>query len=246
MAPLLLGFLLILVPLPAAADIYRYLDAEGVECFTDTPPSRAALRLYREGQQPAEAAPGRQIPAHLARMVPDRGRTATPLPSAAIAAVPPVSGTVTSTVGFRLDPFDRVPRLHQGIDIAVPAGTPVRPVAPGDVVFSGRRPGYGKVVVVEHDDGTLSLYAHNSVNQVAPGDRVEPATVIALSGSTGRSTGPHLHFEAWRDGVNVTSELLPAAAATGSFTSLGGPAPLDTIHSSVTPDGTPHYTNLPQ
>lgn len=115
----------------------------------------------------------------------------------------PAVGKVTSRYGLRHDPIDGRLRQHNGIDIAMPEGTPVASAAPGRVVFSGFSSGYGNCVIVEHENGLTSLYAHNSVNLVKTGDVVDKNRILALSGSTGRSTGPHLHFEVRRDGLSV-------------------------------------------
>jgi murein DD-endopeptidase MepM/ murein hydrolase activator NlpD len=115
----------------------------------------------------------------------------------------PAVGKVTSRYGLRHDPIDGRLRHHSGIDIAMPEGTPVPSAAPGRVVFSGFSSGYGNCVIIEHENGLTSLYAHNSVNLVKTGDIVDKNRVLALSGSSGRSTGPHLHFEVRKDGVPV-------------------------------------------
>lgn len=115
----------------------------------------------------------------------------------------PVSGTISSRYGLRRDPINGGLRQHNGVDIAVPEGTPVRPAAPGKVVFSGYSEGYGNCVIVEHDGGVTSVYGHNSANMVKEGDIVDKTSVIALSGSTGRSTGPHVHFEVRKKGAPV-------------------------------------------
>jgi murein DD-endopeptidase MepM/ murein hydrolase activator NlpD len=115
----------------------------------------------------------------------------------------PAAGEVTSRFGLRYDPIDGKLRHHNGIDIAMPEGTPVASAAAGRVVFSGISSGYGNCVIIEHENGLTSLYAHNSLNLVKTGDVVDKNRVIALSGSSGRSTGPHLHFEVRKDGVPV-------------------------------------------
>jgi murein DD-endopeptidase MepM/ murein hydrolase activator NlpD len=107
---------------------------------------------------------------------------------------------ITSGFGMRKDPFNGQPSFHRGVDLALKTGTDVYPVSEGIVKFSGWQAGYGRVVIVGHEDGTETLYAHNSTNVVTPGQRVTPDEVIAKSGSSGRSTGPHLHFEVRRDG----------------------------------------------
>lgn len=120
------------------------------------------------------------------------------LPVAALAdiALPVENGVITSGVGMRVDPFGSGKLVfHRGIDIAVPVGTPVRATRKGQIVFAGPRSGYGSTVIVEHTNGDRTLYGHNSIVRVQPGDFVESGTVIAFSGNTGRSTGPHVHFE---------------------------------------------------
>lgn len=115
----------------------------------------------------------------------------------------PVNGEITSKFGLRIDPIDGKKRHHNGIDIAAPEGTNINPVLPGKVIYSGYSKGYGNCVIVEHEDGIQTIYAHNSKNLVKVGDTVSKETVIALSGSTGRTTGPHLHFEIRKEGKPV-------------------------------------------
>ena len=107
----------------------------------------------------------------------------------------PVEGRVSSPEGWRRDPITGEVRYHRGTDIAAPRGTPIQAVASGHVVESGPKGGYGNTVIVQSDDGRKMLYAHNLVNHVQVGDRVRQGDVIAQVGSTGRSTGPHIHFE---------------------------------------------------
>jgi murein DD-endopeptidase MepM/ murein hydrolase activator NlpD len=113
------------------------------------------------------------------------------------------SARLTSEFGHRTDPFTGRPDYHRGIDLAADFGARVRPYAPGVVTFSGWQPGYGKLVIVRHDDGLETAYGHNASNLVRRGDSVDADTVIALVGSTGRSTGPHLHFEVRENGEPV-------------------------------------------
>ncbi len=101
----------------------------------------------------------------------------------------PVQGRVSSEFGLRNG------RPHKGIDIAAKAGTPIYAVLDGTVVFSGVQGGYGNVVVIEHPDFVMTVYAHNEVNLVALNDVVKKGQQIAMVGNTGNSTGPHLHFE---------------------------------------------------
>lgn len=231
-------------PERSRADIYRFVDEDGVECFTDSPRNGKAS-LYLREKKAARPGTRRTVPHHLRAT----GITGTspaisqtvPPPSDASAA-PPVQGRITSLVGFRHDPIDGTMREHRGIDIAVPEGTPVRAIAPGRVAFAGNRPGYGTMVVLEHPDGIITLYAHNSMNAVVEGASVSAGDTIALSGSTGRSTGPHLHFEAWRGDVNVTSSYLPGARGDRIGTAAT-PRAADTIRKILQADGTILLTN---
>jgi murein DD-endopeptidase MepM/ murein hydrolase activator NlpD len=196
----------------AHADIYRYVNDDGVECFTDAPISGNATRILRENTVRQRTAPSRTA-SRMKAATETAQKSVTLLPdkvSAEEIGTIPVQGVLTSLTGLRIDPIDGMLRLHQGVDIAIPEGTPVKPVAAGIVVFSGWRAGYGNTVVVQHGDGMTTLYGHNRLNLAKRGDAVSRETAIAFSGSTGRSTGPHLHFEAWKDGVNLTESFIPA------------------------------------
>ncbi|MBP7434012.1 M23 family metallopeptidase [bacterium] len=116
----------------------------------------------------------------------------------------PAEGVVTSTFGNRWG------TKHEGIDIGCPEGTPVYASAAGKVIFSGERGGYGLVIIIQHPDDWFTIYAHNSKNLAAQGADVKQGDKIALSGKTGRATGPHLHFEI-RQGVKPLDpiEFLP-------------------------------------
>jgi murein DD-endopeptidase MepM/ murein hydrolase activator NlpD len=107
----------------------------------------------------------------------------------------PVSGVVSSPQGWRRDPIDGQTKYHAGTDIAAPAGTPIRAVAGGRVIESGNKGDYGNAVVIQTDDGRKMVYAHNSRNFVQTGDAIEAGEIIGEVGSTGRATGPHVHFE---------------------------------------------------
>jgi murein DD-endopeptidase MepM/ murein hydrolase activator NlpD len=107
----------------------------------------------------------------------------------------PVKGIISSHYGMRKHPVYGTYRFHNGLDISAPVGTEIYPMKDGRVLFSGQRPGYGNIVVIDHSDGFVTTYAHNRTNLVKEGDEVTSATPIALVGSTGVSTGPHLHFE---------------------------------------------------
>ena len=103
--------------------------------------------------------------------------------------------TVTSQFGVRQDPFTKSKKQHKGIDFAGKIGTELYAVAPGRVVSAGDRSGYGTTVEIDHGLGFTTLYAHLSKLMVSRGDWVRPGTVVGLAGSSGRSTGPHLHYE---------------------------------------------------
>jgi len=107
----------------------------------------------------------------------------------------PVDGEVVSTFGWRVHPVLGNRHHHDGIDIDVPEGTIIRAGAAGEVMFYGEQPGYGNVLVLEHSDGYYSMYGHLSSALVSPGRYVEIGQQVAVSGNTGISSGPHLHFE---------------------------------------------------
>jgi murein DD-endopeptidase MepM/ murein hydrolase activator NlpD len=115
----------------------------------------------------------------------------------------PVEGRYTSGFGIRVHPSDHAERLHGGMDIAAPAGTPIRAAAAGQVVLSGTQSGDGNVIVVQHAEGYSTLYAHNMENLVPVGTTVSQGQRIATVGDTGRATGPHLHFEIRKDGKRL-------------------------------------------
>jgi len=116
---------------------------------------------------------------------------------------PIAKGWISSYFGKRTDPFTGKVANHRGVDFAGRAGTEVVAVAAGVVSWSGDRFGYGQMVEINHGNGYVTRYAHNSQNLVAVGDNVRKGQVIALMGSTGRATGPNLHFEVWHRGHPV-------------------------------------------
>ncbi len=115
----------------------------------------------------------------------------------------PVSGFFSDGFGWRRDPIDGSREFHKGVDIVASTGTPVRASADGLVTAAGRMAGYGAMIQVVHGFGMSTRYGHLSRVMVAPGQRVKRGDVIGLVGSTGRSTGPHLHYEVFRAGVQV-------------------------------------------
>lgn len=119
------------------------------------------------------------------------------------AGILPLIGRLSSGFGLRVDPLGEGKRHHKGLDIAAPSGSPIGAVEGGVVRAAGWRGGYGNAVVVEHADGTEALYGHCEQLKVQVGQRVQPGQTIATVGSTGRSTGPHLHFELRQNGEQV-------------------------------------------
>ena len=113
---------------------------------------------------------------------------------------PSTSARTTSGFGVRFDPFNHRPALHQGQDFAGPLGTPIRATAPGVVSFAGVRSGYGNTVEIDHGGGFKTRYAHLQGFTVNVGERVAIGQRIGAMGSTGRSTGVHLHYEIWVNG----------------------------------------------
>ncbi len=136
--------------------------------------------------------------------------------SAFVAATPsllPINGWLSSTFGYRRNPYDGSYKLHAGVDIAADSGTPVRAPAMGAVIYSGYRAGYGKVVVIDHGYGIRTLFGHNAKLYVTTGQKVRRGEKISEVGSTGHSTGPHLHYEVRKNGVPVNPVTFFSGAA---------------------------------
>ncbi|MEW8957256.1 murein hydrolase activator EnvC, partial [Clostridium sp.] len=115
----------------------------------------------------------------------------------------PVSAPITSQFGYRVHPVTGEKKLHTGTDFGAPMGAPIKAVKDGQVIFAGLNSGYGKMVIVDHGNGIQTLYAHSSSLNVSTGDKVKQGQVIAKVGSTGMSTGPHLHLEFLVNGSRV-------------------------------------------
>ena len=132
-------------------------------------------------------------------------------------AIPAPGAEMTSGFGTRSDPFLRRPAFHSGLDFRTPTGTPIYTAGAGTVISAGRNGGYGNMIEIDHGNGLTTRYAHLSRILVKKGTRVAAGSVIGKAGSTGRSTGPHLHYEVRRNGkplnparfVKLSREITP-------------------------------------
>ncbi|MGE5583592.1 MAG: M23 family metallopeptidase, partial [Bacillota bacterium] len=115
----------------------------------------------------------------------------------------PVNGRITQMFGWRRHPILRKREFHTGLDISVPLGTEIAAADSGVVIFSGFNGGYGKMITIDHGSSFSTLYAHTSLILVDKGQTVTKGQIIAKAGSTGLSTGPHLHFEIRKNGAPV-------------------------------------------
>ncbi len=182
----------------------------------------------RGGPDPAQGAQPVSLPEFaaelekLARQVDDRAERLAVMESllsrervrqSALPSAPPVaSGFFSSNFGWRIDPFTGLRAMHEGVDFMAPEGSPITAAAGGIVVYSDYHPGYGNMIEIDHGNGLISRYAHASRRLVKVGDVVLRGQKIGEVGNTGRSTGPHLHFEVLNRGVpqNPTRYLQPA------------------------------------
>ncbi len=118
----------------------------------------------------------------------------------------PLNARISSSFGWRKDPFTDKRKFHEGVDLAAKEGTDVKAIMAGKVQITDNQDGYGNVIVLDHGNGITTLYAHNSDILVKSGDWVQKGSTIAKVGSTGRSTGPHLHLEVRKDGKKLDPE----------------------------------------
>jgi murein DD-endopeptidase MepM/ murein hydrolase activator NlpD len=138
------------------------------------------------------------------------------LDRSAIPSGDPIANSyITSGFGGRADPFGGGHQFHKGIDFEAHIGDPVLAVADGVVSFSGVRSGYGNVIEIDHGNGYVTRYAHNSRLERTVGDLVRSGQEIAKAGSTGRSTGAHVHLEVWQDGRVIDPRQFLASASQG-------------------------------
>ena len=119
---------------------------------------------------------------------------------------PITRGWISSYYGMRTNPFTGKLQFHKGMDFAAKSGSEVQTVAGGVITWSGQRYGYGNLVEVNHGNGYVTRYGHNKENLVHVGDTVKKGQGIALMGSTGRSTGPHVHFEVLKNGRQINPQ----------------------------------------
>lgn len=146
-------------------------------------------------------------------------------------------GRISSGFGHRSDPFGGQRAFHAGVDLAAPSGSTIRAIRAGRVVFAGDRGGLGRAVVIDHGDGLRSLYGHCEGLDVEVGERVGPGDRVARVGMTGRTTGPHVHFELRRDGVAVDPADHFSAREMRDIVIAGNP-PRPTSQ-TMSEDGTP-------
>jgi murein DD-endopeptidase MepM/ murein hydrolase activator NlpD len=118
-------------------------------------------------------------------------------------SIKPTHGWYTSRFGYRADPYTNRPEMHGGLDMAAPPGTPVYAPADGVVSYVGYEAGYGKLISIDHGYGVVTRYGHNSRVFVEQGQKVHRWDVISAVGNSGRSTGPHLHYEVRIHGIAV-------------------------------------------
>ncbi len=160
---------------------------------TMVPPDQFSDELFRLQRQLAQQS--RQLTL-LEELLENRSLDQSLMPT----GIPVRQGYTSSRYGYRHDPFTGSRQFHGGIDFDGQKGDDILAVAGGVVSFSGRKSGYGNVVEIDHGNGYVTRYAHNFQNLLQVGDPVRPGDVVAKMGSTGRSTGTHVHFEVWENG----------------------------------------------
>lgn len=121
--------------------------------------------------------------------------------------IPVKNGNLSSKYGVRKDPFNGKKRMHSGIDIAAKTGSSIYPLGKGKVIYSGYKSGYGNIVEISHGKNIISRYAHLKKSLVKKGQHINKQDIIAQVGSTGRSTGPHLHLEILISGQTIDPEI---------------------------------------
>lgn len=144
-----------------------------------------------------------------------------PVRPSILGAVPEIkSHSISSDYGNRISPFSGLHQNHDGLDIPAQFGSPILAAGKGRVIFSAYAPGYGNLVEIDHGQGVVTRYGHAAKLLVKAGEIVEQSQKIATVGSTGKSTGPHLHFEVSKDGVSIDPKLLFAIEGKKSGSDL--------------------------
>jgi len=182
------------------ADLFANTLADAVAATGGLGIADQLARSLSPGAAAAGSAPS-PLPSALAHA--PSGSSRAPLANALEAMALPVAGRVTSGYGRRHDPISGENALHPGVDVAAPEGTPIHVPAGGVVLSAGPKGGYGNAVEIDHGNGLVTLYGHAAEVLVSPGEFVRPGQEIATVGSSGRSTGPHLHFEVREGGRAV-------------------------------------------
>jgi flagellar protein FlgJ len=197
--------------------------------ISPVPTSLGPTSVAPTSAAPASAAPASAGPAAAAGSA--LSKTAASISSLTM----PLESETTSGFGWRKDPLGHGRRFHSGVDLRAAYGTDVPSAAAGDVTFAGDQGGYGTMVVVRHEDGFETRYAHLSSTAVKAGDRVEAGQALGRVGSSGRSTGPHLHFEVRRNGQQLDPTEV-TASHTPTFKFVTGVD--DSLHERRVPGDT--------
>jgi murein DD-endopeptidase MepM/ murein hydrolase activator NlpD len=200
----------------AAAQFDVYLARQLVGALRDTVPEGVFGDLLGPfGDMMEEELAGKLARGGLGladRLMPDLGERHAPAraPRSDSPFASPLDGRLSSSFGSRRDPFEGDQRHHNGVDIAAPLGTPVGSIGEGTVIEVGRSAGAGNFVRVRHSDGFESRYNHLQSSSVNPGQTINQGQRLGTVGSTGRSTGPHLHLELQQDGARLDpSDWIP-------------------------------------
>jgi murein DD-endopeptidase MepM/ murein hydrolase activator NlpD len=164
-----------------------------------------------------------------------RSAAAVGSPSASNLTMPLDGAKTTSGFGWRNDPLGAGRKFHAGVDLRAAYGTEVAAAAPGEVTFAGDQAGYGTTVVIRHGEGLETRYAHLASTDVQVGDTVQAGQSVGRVGNSGRSTGPHLHFEVRRHGQQVDPTEV-TGSSTAAFKFVSGVD--DSLHERMLPGGT--------
>ncbi len=191
-------------------EMSRTIARQGTFGIADLLIKRLSGEAEPAGNTAEKPVPDRQAPPKVSPATVPSPQESGPEPDSDISDVHlPVMAPVSSAFGVRRDPFTRQLRFHKGMDLAAPQGTEVRTALEGEVVFAGFKSGYGNTVTIKHADGLETTYAHLADVNVRKGDTIASEQVLGIVGNTGRSTGPHLHFEVsrWGEPLDPTKSL---------------------------------------